>query len=211
MARSVLVISPHPDDESIGCGGILRRHVLDGDKVHVVFLTSGEKGGHGRAPAETIEIRQQEAREAAKILEIEHIEFWHEPDGNVQVTPELVNRLNEKLQALRPAVLYVPHPNEMHADHVAAAELVCQAKSQLPRSVPKPDVLMFEIWTPLQVMDHIEDITQYIHTKIAAIRSYKCQNDVVGFDDAFLGLARYRGEMFCWPEGDYAEVFQRMR
>jgi N-acetylglucosamine malate deacetylase 1 len=211
MARSVLVISPHPDDESIGCGGTLRRHVLDGDKVHVVFLTSGEKGGHGRAPQETITIREQEARAAAKILEIDQIEFWHEPDGNVKATPELVNRLVEKLKTFRASVLYAPHASEMHADHVAAAQLVRQAVSQLPTSIPRPDVLMYEIWTPLQAMDHIEDITQYIQSKIGAIRAYKCQNDVVGFDDAFLGLARYRGEMFCWPEGDYAEVFQRMK
>ena len=42
--RRVLVISPHPDDDVIGCGGTLRRHVLDGDEVRVIYLTSGERG-----------------------------------------------------------------------------------------------------------------------------------------------------------------------
>ena len=70
---------------------------------------------------------------------------------------------------------------------------------------------MFEVWTPLQRMDQIVDITPYIETKIAAIRAHKSQCDVLGFDDAFLGLARYRGEMFSWPEGDYAEIFAQVR
>ena len=40
----VMVISPHPDDESIGCGGTICRHVAAGEPVHVELLTSGEKG-----------------------------------------------------------------------------------------------------------------------------------------------------------------------
>jgi len=43
----VMVISPHPDDESIGCGGTICRHVAAGDPVYIELLTSGEKGGHG--------------------------------------------------------------------------------------------------------------------------------------------------------------------
>ena len=43
----IMVISPHPDDESIGCGGTISKHVAEGDVVQVELLTSGEKGGHG--------------------------------------------------------------------------------------------------------------------------------------------------------------------
>src|SRR5205807_1547507 len=92
MSR-VLVISPHPDDEAIGCGGTLRQHVLQGDTVRVVFLTSGENGGHGMPPEETGRIREEEARAAAEILGISEVEFWREPDGAVRVTSRLTDRL----------------------------------------------------------------------------------------------------------------------
>ena len=60
-------------------------------------------------------------------------------------------------------------------------------------------------------IDHVEDISGVIDTKIAAIREHKSQCSVLRFDDAFLGLARYRGEMHSWPGGKYAEIFARMR
>src|SRR6185436_21151558 len=88
--KRVLVISPHPDDESIGCGGTLRGHVLAGDRVEVVFLTSGEAGGHGKPPDETARIREQEAKAAGSILGVRKIEFWKQPDSKVRVTKPLV-------------------------------------------------------------------------------------------------------------------------
>jgi LmbE family N-acetylglucosaminyl deacetylase len=70
---------------------------------------------------------------------------------------------------------------------------------------------MFEVWTPLQEMDQIVDITPYVKIKREAIRAYKSQCDVMRFDEAALALNRYRGEMHSWPGGDYAEIFRRLR
>ena len=77
----VLVISPHPDDEAIGCGGSIASHVSHGAKVYVIFLTSGENGGHGLSETETVRIREIEAQNAGKILKLAGLEFWNEPDG----------------------------------------------------------------------------------------------------------------------------------
>jgi LmbE family N-acetylglucosaminyl deacetylase len=207
MSR-VLVISPHPDDEAIGCGGTLRHHVVHGDTVHVVFLTSGEKGGHGRSPEETRRTREKEARKAAEILELAQMEFWGAPDGALQATVELVRRLRRTLSAFRPTHLYVTHDREMHPDHRASVRLVRKA---LEGTKAGPSVLLYEVWTPLQQIDEIVDITPYIKTKLRAIRAYRSQCVTVAFDQAVLGLNRYRGEMHSWPGGDYAEVFTRLR
>ena len=69
---------------------------------------------------------------------------------------------------------------------------------------------MYEVWTPLQQIDHVEDISAQIDTKLDAIRAHKSQCDIMDFVEAIRGLNRYRGEMHSWPGGPYAEVFQHM-
>jgi LmbE family N-acetylglucosaminyl deacetylase len=210
MAR-VLVISPHPDDESIGCGGTLRRHVIDGDTVHAVFLTSGERGCRGRSREETACVREREAEEAATILGLTEIEFWQEPDGALRATQRVVDRLRARLDKWTPEVLYVTHDRDMHRDHRAAARLVRRALSRPAASGSSPLVLMFEVWTPIQMMDEVVDVSPFMDVKLAAIRAHRSQCEMMRFDEASLGLSRYRGEMHSWPGGDYAEVFMRLR
>lgn len=209
MAR-ILVIAPHPDDEAIGCGGTLRQHVVAGDDVRTVFLTSGEQGGHGLSPEETALRREAEARRAAGILGIEDLQFWRIPDGRVRASNGLVERLQTLLRQWKPDTVYVTHSGEMHTDHRAAARLTRRAVRGLNPTRHRPTVLMYEVWTPLPGMDEIVDITAHVALKRRAIRAHRTQCAVMRLDEAALCLNRYRGEMHCWPEGDYAEVFRRM-
>ena len=208
---NVLVISPHPDDESIGCGGTIKKHVLDGDTVEVIFLTSGEKGGHyGVSEEEALKIREKEAVAAAGILKISKFDFWRETDGNLQVTDVIVKRMIEKISTFKPDFIYVTHEQEHHPDHRTAAQIIRRAVSLLPETTKKPIVWTFEVWTPLQTMDHIVDISPYVDDKRRAILAYKSQCDVVKFDEAILGLNRHRGELYNWGGGDFAEIFTKM-
>jgi N-acetylglucosamine malate deacetylase 1 len=202
----VLVLSPHPDDESVGCGGTVHRHVLDGDDVRVVFVTSGEGGGHGSPPDETRAGRRAEAAAAATILGVESFEFWDEPDGSVRATRRLTEHLRGLLHAWVPARIYTPSIGDQHPDHRAVTRLVRRALS-VPGVRPRPEVYQYEVWTPLARMDLIVDISDVIDVKLAAIRAHESQCRVLGFDAAFEGLARYRGEMHSWPGGPHAEVF----
>lgn len=206
--KRVLVLSPHPDDESIGCGGTLLRHVAEGDEVHVVFLTSGEKGIHGKPEEETLRLREQEAHDAARILGIETLEFWREPDGSLLATSEAAARLRKKLRQFSPARVYVTHDREMHPDHRAAARLLKRAMDGARSR--QPEILMYEVWTPIQRLDAIVDISEYMDAKLRAVRAYRSQCALVGFVEAVRGLNRYRGELHSWPGGNYAEVFTRL-
>jgi LmbE family N-acetylglucosaminyl deacetylase len=208
MSR-VLVLSPHPDDESIGCGGTLLRHVANGDEVQVIFLTSGEKGGHGQSEQETIRTREREARMAARILRIRHLEFWRERDGALRANRQAISRLQTKLRQFKPQTIYVSHDREMHPDHRGAVRLLRAALKGVKRQ--RPHVLMYEVWTPIQQLDEIVDVSLYMKRKLQAVRAYRTQCRVVGFVPAVRGLNRYRGEMHSWPGSDYAEVFTRLR
>jgi N-acetylglucosamine malate deacetylase 1 len=200
----VLVVGAHPDDETVGCGGALRLHALDGDELRAVFLTSGEGGGHGIAePGET---REAEAREAARIIGIAQLEFWHEPDGALRASEALVGRLADLIDRWRPRLVYAPHRRDQHRDHRAAAEI---ARRAVADAGAISRLLTYEIWTPVSRMVHTVDITDVLEDKLRAIRAYRSQCAVMRFDDAFAGLARYRGEMHSWPGGPYAEVFGR--
>ena len=201
MSR-VVVVAPHPDDESIGCGGTIAMHVAAGDDVRVIFLTSGEAGSRTVPPDEFRLIREAEAHAAAGVLGVTDLVFFGERDGGLRVTRQLVERMREALRGAERA--YVTNANEMHPDHRAAARLVRAAAE------PPTRVLAYEIWTPLTKMDEINDIGAHLETKLAAIRCHASQCELVDFAAAAEGLARYRGEMFSWPEGEYAEVFQEL-
>jgi N-acetylglucosamine malate deacetylase 1 len=204
--KRIMVISPHPDDESIGCGGTISKHVANGDTVHVELLTSGEKGGHGLGENETALMREAEADAAAKILGIAHIEFYRQDDGALSSSRQLDHMLASRIEKLKPDVVYIPHPQEQHPDHQPVATILRRAIRKAQVADP-PRVLAYEIWTPLQQLDEIVDITQYLETKLKAIAAYGSQCRVMDFVSAARGLARYRGEMHSWPGGEYAEVF----
>jgi len=205
----VLVISPHPDDDVIGCGGTLCKHRDQGDQINVVYLTSGEKGCRGSALREAAMLREQEAKVATKIIGIKELDFWRQPDGELSASAEIVRQLRKKLGELHPDLIYVTHDREAHHDHRVAANIVKKSLST-KNVINLPCVYMFEVWTPLQKFSKIVDISNYIEIKIAAIKAHKSQCEQFCFPEAFWDLNRYRDESFCCSKRGFKEVFLKM-
>src|SRR6185503_14855064 len=127
-ARKILVIAPHPDDEVLGCGGALCRHRAAGDRVSVIFLTSGELGLKELPLQRAKWVREREARAAARILGVTSLEFLHAPDwGVAEAQADLAAPLRRALRRERPDVVYLPHPADGHPDHQAVWPLLCAA------------------------------------------------------------------------------------
>jgi LmbE family N-acetylglucosaminyl deacetylase len=200
---NVLVIAPHPDDESIGCGGAVCLHVKRGDRVAAVFLTSGELGLKQFARKEAWKIREGEAREAAKILGVSELLFLRKRDWflNEQIQ-ESATALRPILQAQAPQLVYFPHEREWHPDHKAALPILRMA---LKHSGLTPKLRAYEIWTPLAEFDQVENISAMMPRKLRAIRSHRSQLNEFPYDRAIVGLNQYRGVMAA--KARFAEVF----
>jgi N-acetylglucosamine malate deacetylase 1 len=200
---NVLVVAPHPDDETLGCGGTLALHVQAGERVGVVFLTSGELGLKAMPTEEAWRIREAEAEGAAQLLGLADLAFLRQPDwflGDNVETAALA--LRPVLKAWEPQTVYVPHALEWHPDHRATLPVLRRALLGLDLA---PQVWAYEVWTPLPEYDDVRDIGGTMDLKLAALRCYASQLAQLRYDRAIEGLNRYRGEMAA--RCDYAEVF----
>jgi LmbE family N-acetylglucosaminyl deacetylase len=203
----VLVISAHPDDSEIGCGGAIIRHVNNGAEVEVLLMTDGELGCPGMDPLDVAKVRIHEAFEACIETGAKIAAYWSYPDGSLPVNEETVTRLGLLLKEKRPNIIFSPYDYDAHADHRAATQIL---KAVLENTAIWPEVYLYEVWTPLPEYDFKLDITDEIGKKIKAIRKHESQVSRVRFDEAALSLARYRGELHNRPLGPFAEVYKRL-
>lgn len=203
---SLLVVAPHPDDEALGCGGIVAANIVAGNEVEVLFLTSGEYGCPGMDIAKAAAIREAEARAASMVLGSSIVDFWRLPDGRLAYNEEIRDRLIDLIEDINPDTIFVTHERESHPDHRVAGRLVREAVGKLEN---KPQVLTYEVWTPLTKADRLFNISGVIDKKTQAIRAHTSQVNRQSFDDSAIALARYRGVM--QGRCEYAEAFGRMR
>ncbi|HET6810037.1 MAG TPA: PIG-L deacetylase family protein [Acidimicrobiales bacterium] len=202
---NVVVVAPHPDDETLGCGGAIRLHADSGDRVTVVFLTSGELGLSRLDRAEAQKVREAEAQEAAAVLGIDRIEFLHLLDWELDTQlEEAADSLCGPLERLRPDLVYAPHEGEWHPDHRVALGLT---RTALRRAGLTPELRSYEFWTPLSPVGLVMDITAVMPAKVAAVRCYRSQLEQTDYERAVVGLNQYRG-ILDQHHVEYAEAFR---
>src|SRR5437763_11246305 len=113
----LLVLAPHPDDEVIGCGGLVALHLREGRRVRVVVATDGAAAGDARQ-------REAESRAALASLGAAEVEFLRLPDRALADAES--GGFAAALRELRPDLIAVPSPIEIHPDHVALARIFCE-------------------------------------------------------------------------------------
>lgn len=125
MSAVALVLAPHPDDESLGCGLLLATHP-DRHRVHIAFVTDGSGQGPDRGMQGTR--RKAEARAAAAVYGIAdaQLHFFDLPDGRLtRHGVELGQRLRSLFARLQPATVHVPFRFDRHPDHMMVNSVVC--------------------------------------------------------------------------------------
>ncbi|MGB2690961.1 MAG: PIG-L family deacetylase [Thermodesulfobacteriota bacterium] len=200
----VLVLAPHADDESFACGGSLVNHVNQDDKVKVVILTDGSKADFtGKYNKEDyIQIRENEAKRACDMLGVSDVEFWRNPDRDLQSNVKNINLLSDLIDEYKPTLIYVPSPLEFHPDHRAAADILWRA---IQKSQHICSVAFSEINTAIRI-NSLVDISGTVEKKKEACDSYQSQLDNIPYTDFALGLNRYRA-LTVSSKCSYAEGF----
>ncbi len=201
--RKALLLAPHPDDESLTCGGTLRLHILAADPVKVVFLTDGSRADTaGRlSRAAYTALRRREAEAACGILGVTDFEFWNYPDRELSTTDAL-DRLAHTLDAYRPGLIYAPSPLEFHPDHRAAAELAWQA---VAKTRARADVAFYESNRPIHI-NRLVSVDSVQRTKEEACRAHRSQMENLPYAEILGALSRYRA-LTVAPAVQHAEGF----
>lgn len=201
---TVLVIAPHPDDETIGCGGTLSTLSDHGQRVVAVFLTSGELGLRSLDVPEARAVREGEAEKAAVVLGLARTVFLRHPDWG------LADHLEQATRSVRDLVedeavrqMFVPHTLDEHPDHAAAFQVVAGVARIL--GPDRPEVHTYEVWTPLPRWSRAEDVADVMPRKLEALRAHASQLSYYDYERAVEGLNRYRGALTTRTA--YAEVF----
>lgn len=220
---SILIIAPHPDDEVLGCGGSIVQHAAGGRRVHVAFLSSGERGVPGVLEEDAAVLREGEARQAAGVLGVreEDLRFLRLPDGGFDpCDAEQFRVVLTLLRGLRPAVVYLPHAADRSFDHHQAHRLSWRAlemsgsRNYASAGEPHwvPTVLGYEVWEPLGRPALLVDIGAVADRKEQALACYSSQDKGPGQAEhttsGALAMARWRGAA---TTGGHREAFAVLR
>lgn len=218
LREDVLVVAPHPDDETLGCGGTILRHVKSGDRVHWLIATCIDaKNGW---PKKQVAERAALIREVAKLYGFASVVELGLPTTRLDAVPkaELVGAFAAAFKKIRPSVVYAPHPGDAHSDHAAVLSAVSSC-SKWFRAPGLRRVLAYETLSetgfglagvPFKP-DHFVGIEAQLEEKIKILKRYGSELGSFPFPrsvEAVRALAATRGATAGLRA---AEAFQLLR
>jgi LmbE family N-acetylglucosaminyl deacetylase len=183
--KSVMVFSPHQDDETFACGGMISLKCQQEIPVIVVFLTDGRGSGNSSTDAQNmiIKIRQQEALTALNILGVKpkNIHFLNKIDGTLNSLSladknQTISEISQLLNSYQPGEVYVPHYKDGHRDHQATYQLL---QSAIAKSRISVELFQYPVWlswrAPLFIYLKLPDIRSAYRLSSRTVQTKKNQ------------------------------------
>lgn len=183
MNLDVIAFAAHPDDVELSIAGTIAKLTKAGLKVGIIDFSKGELGTRG-----TVETRAEEAKKAAEILELTHRENLGLPDGKLKYSEEYMKIVVAKIRKYKPKLVFAPHFNDRHPDHIGTSQIVKEAMffSGVPKVVTKdengeaqesyrPQKLFYYMQTFEFDPSFIVDVTDTFETKMEAVKAYATQ------------------------------------
>lgn len=191
----VLVVAAHPDDIEFGAAGTVARWVGEGAALRFLLVTRGDKGSDDPATdvAALTAQREREQRAAATELGVERVDFLDEPDGQVEVSLRLRERITRAIRTFRPEVVMTHDPTVLfvnnewvnHPDHRAVGQVTVDAvfpTARDPLNFPEHLAAGLEAWKVAELFlwstneaNQLVDIAETIERKIDALGHHASQ------------------------------------
>ncbi len=137
----ILIFGAHPDDAEIGMGGTIAKHTDAGYKVGLCELTYAELSSNG-----TVELRQREASEAGRVLDIAVRSNLGLPDRGLFLCKEHIDAVTLEIRKHRPRIVFAPYWEDRHPDHVACSRIVQEAVFLTPSCAIIFRIRMPSLW-----------------------------------------------------------------
>ena len=214
--NKVLVIAPHPDDETLGCGGSLFRHKKEGDKLFWLIITNLHlKEGWSKR---SIKQRDDEIRKVSESYQFEEKFILNYKTTKVDIYPiaDIIEEISIILKKIGPQVIYMPYANDVHTDHYITANAI-QSSIKWFRCPSINKVLMYETLSETNFNffgfskfnpNVYLDISKYINQKIETMNIYSSELGIHPFprsEKVIKAQATLRGSQSGF---EAAEAFQ---
>ena len=194
----IAVIAPHPDDECLGASAPL---LLAADRTDIYVLTDGSHGNKERSVKEELAIRKKQFEAEMEYLK-PHKWYWLVvEDTKLEKHPEIAN----KIDFTGYTKIFLPQPDSLHPDHVAATQICCNAiRAQGSTAM----CYSYEVFSPFHNPGYYIDITPLEDKKRKLIRFHEDQSEQ---EEIAMSLNAFRAaQTFCYPEFRYVECYDRI-
>lgn len=179
--KQILVLAPHPDDEVLGCGGTIARHIDRGDHVTILFFTDGV-GGREKTSVADATARTTSRDKALKILGVQKLIQRQFPDNRLDTVPllKLAQTIEHAAANQHFSTVYCPFGGDLNIDHQRVFEATLTAFR--PIKPPHSNIYSYAIassteWSPQAVFKPTAfvDISKYLEKKIQAMETYQAE------------------------------------
>jgi LmbE family N-acetylglucosaminyl deacetylase len=208
--RKIIVVSVHPDDETLGCGGTLFKHKSMGDILYCIHVTNGNK------EQEKIITKLQSMYEFRESIQLGFEEV------SLETVPlsDIIEKVSAVIKSIKPDYLYIPNRSDVHSDHrrVFEALVACTKAFRYPyiKKTLMCEVISETDFSPALyemafVPNVFVDITDFINKKNEVIKLFEKELLPSPFTrslTAIEALGRYRGSQI---NVEYAEAFMLIK
>lgn len=218
MKKKILIISPHADDEILGCGGTISKYTKMGIDISVLILTNANKGAPEIFSKNDIQAIRKESKSANKFIGTKKLFFENLPGLTLNQYPiyKISELINKYTSNIKPEIVFIPSPNDLHLDHkiifnASKVSLRFNKKSSIKK------ILSYEVLSETEWNENENSFSPNyfvklnesdVNNKIKSFLKYKSQVKKYPHPrskEAIINLAKVRGSQVFMK---YAEAFK---